>query len=140
MVELLTDSTFVEAIEAEGEAQIDLPPRSPSSVAISRSRNDWIVGSAAGCSQIHSLNESSFDPAGAGTYLGGTSARIAFATVSRASPVSRATSRCERPSTSTIRLISAHRSTPTTHSSRSPEQARLTAHPDTTARPRPQVA
>lgn len=60
--------------------------------------------------------------------------------LSRASPVSRATSRCERPSTSTIRLISAHRSTPTTHSSRSPEQARLTAHPDTTARPRPQVA
>src|ERR1700694_5221195 len=104
-------------------------------MAIVRNRNDGIDGSPISCSQIHSLNGSSFDPTGARSYLGGASDASARATVSRANPNDFATCRCERCSTSTNRLISAHCSTPTTHSS-SPDpqdQTSVKAEPDTTA-------
>jgi hypothetical protein len=83
-------------------------------------------------SQIQSLNGSSFDPAGAREYRGGVSLATALATVSRARPVSLETSRCERPSTSTNRRISAHCCTPTTHSSSRDhnDHARLNGQPD----------
>jgi hypothetical protein len=58
--------------------------------------------------------------------------RTALATVSRAGPINRATSRCERPSTSTNRLTSAHRcDAQHTPSSRDPtDRARVKAQPD----------
>ncbi len=43
--------------------------------------------SACNCSQIHSLNGSSFDPVGARSYLGGVSLSIALVIVSRCAPV-----------------------------------------------------
>jgi hypothetical protein len=81
------------------------------------------------------LNGSSFDTTTARSYLGGASDANARATVSRANPNDFATCRCDRRSTSTNRRISAHCSTPTTHSS-SPDpqdQTSVKAEPDTTA-------
>jgi hypothetical protein len=86
------------------------------------------------------LNRSSFDPAGIREYLGGVSLATALATVSRASPINRATSRCERPSTNTNRLTSAHCCTPSTPSSSrdpTPDRTRLKAQPDNSRLPRP---
>jgi hypothetical protein len=88
------------------------------------------TGSARNCSQTHSLNGSSFDPTGGRSYLGGASDATARTTVSCANPNDLATCRCECRSTNTNRLISAHCSTPTTHSS-SPDP------PGSDERPRP---
>src|SRR3954468_24892322 len=98
-----------------------------------------MLGSKRSCSQIQSRNGSSFDPAGARAYRGGTSLATALATVSRARPVSLATSRCERPSTSTNRRTSAHCCTPTTRSSSRDhhDHARLNGQPDNARPPRP---
>jgi hypothetical protein len=55
-------------------------------VAISRSRNAWIDGSSCSCSQIQSLNGSSFDPAGAREQRGGEPELSARRIVLRCSP------------------------------------------------------
>ncbi len=68
-------------------------------------------------SHTHSLNGSSFDPAGARTYLGGASLPTARVIVSRCTPMRRCIARLERRSTKYNRLLSAHCSTPTTNSS-----------------------
>ena len=104
------------------------PPPSPATAATES------VGSAASCSQIQSLNGSSFDPAGLRSYLGGTGAANNLATVLRCNPVRRLISRADNPSTRRIRRTSAHCSTPTNPSS-SPiatDQTRVKGQPDNT--------
>jgi hypothetical protein len=63
------------------------------------------------------LNESSFDPAGLRSYLGGSSLPTARVIMSRCTSVSRWIARFERFSTKYNRLISAHCSTPIDNSS-----------------------
>ena len=89
-------------------------------------------GSARSCSQIQSLNGSSFDLADARTYLGGSAAANARRIVLRCSPVRLLISRIDNRSTRCMRRISAHCSTPTNRLllARSPDQTRVRTRPD----------
>ena len=89
-------------------------------------------GLARSCSQIQSRNGSSFDTAAGREYAGGVSAVNARRIVLRCSPVRSLISRIDSRSTRCMRLISAHCSTPTTHTS-SPDrsdQASVRTRPD----------
>ncbi len=110
-------------------------PHSQARPAISRNRCDWIRGSACSCSQIHSLNGSSFDPVTARAYFGGSAAANARATVSRCNPV-RATDLPDREplnrSTTAGSPPTAPRRPPASSSLDHDDRARVKDRPDNT--------